>query len=170
MQTFTCQIKSQSYTNESTGTPFVLVDDHRVIIEYRIVHHQCYSSEKTRGEIAYYCHSFVEKHVEAHVLGILALSIHSEVVAVIDNKGRKSRKMQKPFFAEYPIIAIAATNAKVSGVNSHFRCIGIFLFQFVSGLYAPPLIAESTFMEMSPLSSLCKPLRSISPARVDERW
>ena len=141
---FSAEILLQSYAEEGAGTPFVLINCYLLIIEDGIVHHEGGTGKITRREIIDDGRTFVENHVETHVLGLFAHIIHSHVVAVVDHEGGEHGEVEKPFFTKHPVVAIASTNADVADFDTHIRCIGILFFQFTSIIV---LTSERTISE-----------------------
>ena len=81
------QRKLQSQPEEGTGAPFILVDHYDIVVKDGIVHHEGGTREVARREIIDDGGTFVEDHVESHALSHLALVVHGEFVAVIDDEG-----------------------------------------------------------------------------------
>ena len=135
--------KLQSQPEEGTGAPFILVDHNDIVIKDGIVHHEGGTREVARREIIDDGGTFVEDHVKSHALSHLALAVHGEFVAVIDDEGGEHREMEQPFSAEHPIVAIASTDSNMADVDVYIRGIRVPGFQFIACLDTSSLIADA---------------------------
>ena len=133
----------QAHAHEGAGAPFVLVDDHVLVVEERVVHHQGGSGKIAGREIVHDGGPLVENHVQAHGLRLLALATHGEVVAVVDDEGGQHGEVEQPLAAEHPVVAIAAADAEVAHVEAHAGSLRTPADEVVGGLDASCLVADA---------------------------
>ena len=106
----------QAHADDGAGAPFVLIDDHIVVVEDRVVHHQRSAGEIAGREVIDDGSALVEDHVEAHMLRFPTLIVHGECVVVIDHEGWQHGEMQQPLPGEDEVVAVAASDADSSVV------------------------------------------------------
>jgi len=114
----------QSQANEGAGAPFVLVNDHCLIVKDRVVHYQGNSGKITGREIVDDGGSLVKDHIETYVVGLLGLVVQSHFIVVVNDEGWQYGEMQQPFAGEYEVVSITATDADVTDADLYVGRVG----------------------------------------------